>query len=61
MSGGAQPGRVGQADPEVVGEPRWRMAGAVVGALVLVFLTPDSVRPGPSWLVPCSEACCSGP
>ena len=37
---------------EVVGEPRWPMAGAVVAALVLVVLLPDGERIGPSWLLP---------
>jgi hypothetical protein len=39
----------------VVGEARWPMAGAVVAAIVLTFLLPDQVRPGPNWLLPTIE------
>ncbi|HKB21070.1 MAG TPA: hypothetical protein VKC65_08670 [Gaiellaceae bacterium] len=35
----------------VVGEPRWPMAGAVLAAIVLTILLPDSVRIGPRWLM----------
>src|SRR6185295_17028691 len=40
---------------EVVGESRWPMAGAVVAAMILTILLPDSVRLGPSWLLPAVE------
>src|SRR5262245_32536590 len=39
----------------VAGEPRWPMAAAVVAAIVLTFLLPAGVRPGPSWLLPLVE------
>jgi hypothetical protein len=39
----------------VVGESRWPMAGAVVAAMILTILLPDSVRLGPSWLLPAVE------
>ena len=31
------------------------MAGAVVAAIVLTFLLPNEVRPGPNWLLPLIE------
>jgi hypothetical protein len=31
------------------------MAGAVLGAMVLTFLLPDAVRPGPNWVLPLIE------
>ena len=31
------------------------MAGAVIAALVLTFLLPNAVRPGPNWLLPLIE------
>jgi uncharacterized membrane protein len=37
------------------GEARWPMAGAVVAAIVLTFLLPNGVRPGPAWLLPVIE------
>ena len=37
---------------DVIGEPRWHMAGAIVAALVLVVLLPDGERIGPPWLLP---------
>ena len=43
---------VGINEGEVVGEPRWHMAGAVAAALVLVILLPDGERIGPPWLLP---------
>lgn len=42
-------------DDTVVGEPRWPMAGAVLVAIVLIILTPDDLRLGPSWLLPVIE------
>jgi hypothetical protein len=39
----------------VTGESRWPMAGAVVAAMVLTFLLPKGVRPGPNWLLPLIE------
>ena len=38
-------------DDDVVGEPRWHMAGAVVAAMVLTILLPDALRPGPPWVL----------
>jgi hypothetical protein len=40
---------------EVPGESRWPTAGAVVAAIVLTFLLPNGVRPGPNWLLPLIE------
>ena len=39
----------------VVGEARWPMAGAVLGAMALTILLPDDLRPGPRWLLPLIE------
>jgi hypothetical protein len=39
----------------VAGESRWPTAGAVVAAIVLTFLLPNAVRPGPNWLLPLIE------
>jgi hypothetical protein len=39
----------------VASESRWPMAGAVVAAIVLTFLLPNGVRPGPAWLLPVIE------
>jgi hypothetical protein len=36
---------------DVVGEARWPMAGAVLAAMVLTFLLPDTVRLGPHWVL----------
>jgi hypothetical protein len=36
----------------VAGEPRWPMAAAVVTTIVLTVMLPDSVQPGPAWLLP---------
>jgi hypothetical protein len=47
--------RLQKADSEVVGEARWPMAGAVLAAIVLTTLLPDSVRVGPRWLLPLIE------
>ena len=43
-------------DGDVVGEPRWPMAGAVVAAIVLTLLLPDDLRIGPNWALPVLEA-----
>jgi hypothetical protein len=40
---------------DVVGESRWPMAGAVLAAIVLTILLPDTVRLGPQWLLPLIE------
>ena len=40
---------------DVVSEARWPMAGAVLAAIVLTTLLPDSVRVGPRWLLPLIE------
>jgi hypothetical protein len=37
------------------GEPRWPMACAVVAAIVLTVLLPESLRPGPRLLLPIVE------
>lgn len=53
MTAGHEPSAdIGPPDPyaEVIGEARWPMAGAVIAAIVLTFLLPDSVRTGPEWL-----------
>jgi hypothetical protein len=42
-------------DDVVVGEARWPMAAAVVAAMVLTVLLPDSVRLGPRWMLPFIE------
>jgi hypothetical protein len=39
----------------VVGEARWPMAGAVLAAMLLTILLPDSLRAGPSWVLPLAE------
>jgi hypothetical protein len=43
------------SDDAVVGEARWPMAAAVVVAIVLTFLLPAAVRPGPRLLLPVIE------
>jgi hypothetical protein len=40
---------------ELVGEARWPMAGAVLAAIVLTILLPDTMRLGPQWLLPLIE------
>jgi hypothetical protein len=40
---------------EVIGEARWPMVSAVVGAMVLTLLLPDDLRLGPSWALPTLE------
>jgi hypothetical protein len=42
-------------DNGVASEARWPMAGAVVTAMVLTVLLPDTVRAGPSWVLPLVE------
>jgi len=39
----------------VIGESRWPMAAAVLGAIVLTTLLPKDFRLGPSWLLPVIE------
>jgi len=43
------------SDDVVVGESRWPIAAAVVAAIVLAFLLPEAVRPGPRLLLPIIE------
>ena len=43
------------ADADVVGESRLPMAGAVLAAMVLTILLPDTIRLGPQWLLPLIE------
>ena len=38
-----------------LGEARWPMASAVLAAIVLTILLPNSIRVGPRWLVPLLE------
>src|SRR6478672_11158752 len=40
---------------DVVGEPRWPMAGAVLAAIILSILLPGAERLGPQWLLPLVE------
>jgi hypothetical protein len=42
-------------DDGVAAEARWPMAGAVIAAMVLTVLLPDTVRAGPSWVLPLVE------
>jgi hypothetical protein len=42
-------------DDLVLGEARWPMASAVIAAIGLTILLPDSVRLGPKWLLPVVE------
>jgi uncharacterized membrane protein len=44
-----------RAEDDVVGEARWPMASAVLAAMALTILLPDSVRLGPKWLLPLIE------
>ena len=44
-----------RAEDDVVGEARWPMAGAVLAAIVLTILLPDTMRLGPQWLLPLLE------
>jgi hypothetical protein len=48
MSGDAASGKPG--------EPRWPASLAVVAALLLYFLLPESISFGPRWLIPALEA-----
>ena len=41
-----------RADDFTAGEPRWPMACAVIAAMVLTVLLPDSLRAGPKLLLP---------
>jgi hypothetical protein len=56
---GAEPPRASrEPEPtpeEIAGEARWPMAGAVLAAMVLTILLPDTVRLGPGWLLPVIE------
>ena len=49
-------GSLGDGAGDVVGEPRWPVAGAVVAAIVLTLLLPDDLRLGPNWALPVLEA-----
>jgi hypothetical protein len=42
-------------EDDVVSEARWPMAGAVLAAIALTILLPDTVRLGPQWLLPLIE------
>lgn len=44
-----------RVEDDVVGEARWPMAGAVLAAILLTILLPDTVRLGPQWLLPVIE------
>lgn len=44
-----------RVEDDVVGEARWPMAAAVLAAIVLTILLPDSMRLGPQWLLPLIE------
>ena len=44
-----------RAGDDVVGESRWPMVGAVLAAIVLTILLPDTLRLGPQWLLPLIE------
>ena len=48
-------GNVPPNDDQVVGEPRWPMAGAVLAAMTLTVLLPSNVRLGPPWAIPAIE------
>jgi hypothetical protein len=48
-------GSSNRAGDEVIGEARWPMAGAVLAAIVLTILLPDTMRLGPQWLLPLIE------
>jgi hypothetical protein len=55
QTGGTSAGTPEPEDDAVMGEARWPMAGAVVAAMVLTILLPDSMRAGPAWLLPLIE------
>src|SRR5262245_30110427 len=40
---------------QAVGERRWPMALAVILAIALTFVVPDSLRHGPDWFIPAIE------
>jgi hypothetical protein len=44
-----------RGEDDVVGEARWPMAGAVLAAMVLTILLPDTMRLGPQWVLPVIE------
>ncbi|MEU6986229.1 hypothetical protein ABZ946_22780 [Streptomyces sp. NPDC046324] len=44
-----------QDPPEAFGESRWPMAAAVLAAIVLTVLLPDSFRVAPRWVFPVIE------
>lgn len=44
-----------RTEDDVVGESRWPMAGAVLAAMVLTILLPDTMRLGPKWVLPLIE------
>jgi hypothetical protein len=48
-------GSTKRAGDDVAGEARWPMAGAVLAAIVLTILLPDTMRLGPQWLLPLIE------
>jgi hypothetical protein len=45
----------GPSDDVVLGEARWPMAAAVLAAIALTAVLPDSERAGPRWLLPVIE------
>ncbi len=52
MPGTPEPTREPGSDlVPAAGEPRWPMAAAVVGAMVLTLMLPDDLRLGPKWLL----------
>ena len=51
----AAAGSTSRAGDDVIGESRWPMAGAVLAAMVLTILLPDTMRLGPRWLLPFIE------
>ena len=56
MSSDSHPAALGVAEPRVAGERRWPMALAVIVAIIVTVLVPDSLRHGPLWLAPAVEA-----
>ncbi|MEV5972235.1 hypothetical protein [Streptomyces sp. NPDC051921] len=49
------PPETASGDVPPLGEPRWPMAVAVVVAMVLTLLLPDSLRLAPAWVLPSVE------
>ncbi|WP_327674122.1 hypothetical protein [Kitasatospora sp. NBC_00458] len=45
----------GPDEPEVYGDARWPMAGAVAVAIALTLVMPDELRLAPRWLLPSVE------